>query len=161
QIKRISLDTAPGPDRILIKTLRQLKVAKTISSISNVMLRYSYVPSGFKKGKIILIDKEGDVTSPSNWRPITIYSILRRIIEKALDAIIRSQVSINRNQRGFVSGIPGCHINARLVNACLTNAKRYKRNCTIAFLDVSKAFDKIGHLHVSRSLQSKGVSSNV
>ena len=125
------------------------------------MFKSSYVPQGFRNGKLILIDKGGDVNLISNWRPITIYSVIRRVIEKALDAIVRSQVYLNGNQRGFVSGIAGCHVNARLVNACLQNAKRLKRNCVVAFLDISKTFDKIGHMHISNSLKSKGVSCNL
>src|SRR6202012_1987984 len=137
-----------GPDRVLVTTLRHLNVAKSISSTANAMLRSYYVPDGFGNGRMILIDKGGNVTSVSNWRPLTIFSVIRRVIEKALDSIIRSQVKINCNQRGFVTGIPGCHINARLVNACLLNAKKFKRNCTTVFLDITKAFDKIGHLHI-------------
>ena len=161
QIKKIPLDTSAGPDRILVKTLRQLNVAKSISSIANTMLRSSFVPHGFRNGKMILIDKDGDVNSVNNWRPITIFSVIRRIIEKALDSVLRTQVSINCNQRGFVSGIAGCHINARLVNACLAKSKKFKRNCVAAFLDVTKAYDKIGHVHISKSLKSKGVSENL
>ena len=105
-----------------------------ISSIANAMLRSSYVPDGFRNGRMILIDKGGNVKSVSNWRPLTMFSVIRRVIEKALDSIIRSQVKIICNQRGFVTGIPGCHINARLVNACLLNAKKFKRNCTTVFM---------------------------
>lgn len=161
QVKRMPLDTSAGPDRVIVKTLRQLNVAKSITSIANTMLKTSYVPKGFRKGKLIFIDKEGDVHCVNNWRPLTIYSVIRRIIEKALDAVVRTQVSINCNSRGFVSGIPGCHINARLVNACLKNAKKYKKNCVVAFLDISKAFDRMGHLHISKSLKSKGISDNL
>lgn len=161
QIKRMPLDTSAGPDRILVKTLRQLRVSKSILSIANTMLKTSYVPEGFRRGKLIFIDKEGDANCVSNWRPLTIYSVIRRVIEKALDALVRKQANINCNQRGFVSGIPGCHVNATLVNACLAKSKKFKSNCVVAFLDISKAFDKIGHLHISKSLESKGISENL
>lgn len=75
--------------------------------------------------------------------------------------MLRGQVKINCNQRGFVNGIRGCHVNARLVNACLYSAKTSKRNCVIIFLDISKAFDKIGHRHISNSLKAKGISQNL
>src|SRR5215469_10917004 len=94
---------------------------------------------------MILINKGGDANDISNWRPITIYSILRRVIEKALDNLLRDQVDINMNQRGFVAGIPGCHINARLINACLKDAKSKKKDYAIVFIDISKTFDHIGH----------------
>lgn len=135
-IKRMPLDTSAGPDRVLVKTLRQLNVAKSISAIANTMLRTSYVPKGFRNGMMIFIDKEGDVNCVNNWRPLIIFSVIRRLIEKVLDAVVRSQSKINGNQRSFVSGIPGCHVNARLVNSCLKTAKKFKRNCVVAFLDI-------------------------
>lgn len=72
-------------------------------SIENIMLRSSFVLTGFRQGKMILSDKDGDINSVSNWRPLTIYSVLR-----ALDSRLRAQISINCKQRGFVTGIPGC-----------------------------------------------------
>lgn len=43
QIERVPQDTSAKPDRVLVKTLRQLNV-KPISSIANTMLRPSYAP---------------------------------------------------------------------------------------------------------------------
>lgn len=60
QIKKIQLNTAAGPGRVLVKTLHQLSVAKPITSIANTMLRSSYVPRGLRYGKMILIDKDGE-----------------------------------------------------------------------------------------------------
>ena len=57
--------------------------------------------------------------------------------------------------------MPGCHINAKLINACLKKAKRLKEDCIITFLDVSKAFDRVGHLHISKALKAQGISSNL
>ncbi len=161
QIKRISLDTSAGPDRVLARTIRQLNVSTTICSIANAMLRSSYVPTCFRLGRVILADKGDNASEIDNWRPITIFSVVRRVIEKALESVLRTQVEINWNQRGFVVGVPGCHINSRLINACLKNAKMKKKNCVVIFLDVSKAFDRIGHDHISKSLQASGASSNL
>ncbi|KAG4080368.1 hypothetical protein HA402_006706 [Bradysia odoriphaga] len=155
------MDTSPGPDRVLVKTLRQMNISKSISSITNSMLSSSFVPNRFREGQLILIDKGDDVNEVTNWRPITIYSVIRRIIEKILDEKLRRQIQINRNQRGFVTGMPGCHINAKLINACLRKAKRLNENCVITFLDVSKAFDRVGHLHISEALKAQGISSNL
>lgn len=48
-----------------------------------------------------------------------------------------------------------------MLSTCLSNAKKFKRNCVVAFLDISKAFDNIGHLYISKSLKSKGISENL
>ena len=152
EIRKINLDTSPGPDRILIRTVRELNVYDAITALCNIMLNTAYVPSSLRKGRLVLIDKGGDSDDISNWRPITIYSMIRRIIERALEKKLCTQVDINSNQRGFIKGLPGCHINTRLVNGCLLDAKHKKKNCVVTFLDISKAFDKIGHDHINLSL---------
>src|SRR5699024_7934900 len=90
-----------------------------------------------------------------------IFSVIRRVIERVLDKKLRSQIVINRNQRGFVAGIQGCHINSILVNACLQKAKTTKTDSVAVFLDVSKAYDRIGHAHIARCLNQQGVSRNL
>lgn len=103
-----------------------------------------------KKKKLILTDQGHDASE-----------IGRRVIEKALDSILRTQLEVNQNQRGFVVSVPGCHINSRLINSCLKKSKREKKRCVTVFLDVSKAFDRIGHDHITKSLQASGASINL
>lgn len=160
-IKGMSLDTSPGPDRVLLRTIRELKICLIIKSITNIMLKTSYVPTSFRLGRTVLIDKGEEDSEISNWRPITIYSVLRRIIERIIDSKLRSQVELNSNQRGFIRGIPGCHVNTKLINACLIHSRQKKYSCVVVFLDISKAFDRIGHEHIRRSLVAKGVAPNL
>lgn len=160
-IKSVNLDTSPGPDRILIRTIRDLKVSNIIKVITEIMLSTNTVPTGLSEGKTVLIHKGGDPTRIGNWRPITIYSVVRRIIERVLDGELRSQLNLNINQRGFITRTPGCHINSALVNTCLRDAKQKKSDCTVVFLDLSKAFDRIGHEHIKRCLLAHGVSRNL
>ena len=160
-IKSVNLDTSPGYDRILIRTIRDLKIGIIIKTIIEIMLITGTVPSKLSEGKTILIDKGGDPNSIADWRPITIYSVVRRIIERVLDGQLRAQLNLNTNQRGFVTGVPGCHVNAALINACLKDAKVGKKDCTVVFLDISKAFDRIGHDHIERSLAAQSVSNNL
>lgn len=110
-IRSISLGTAPGSDRVPSKTVRDLKVAAIIREIVEIMLATGLVPSKLREGKTILIHKGGAVDDPANYRPITINSVVRRIIERVLDKHLRHQVELNCNQRGFVN-LPGCDVNA-------------------------------------------------
>lgn len=159
-MKGINLDTAPGPDRVLFKVVKELKCMKIISIIANIMLSWNYVPNSFQSGRTILIFKSGDPNSLKNWRPITIFSILRRIIERALERKIRPFVELSTCQRGFIS-TPGTFINSSLINSCLQKSKKEKGDCCITFLDVSKAFDSIGHKHIEMSLNSTSIPSQL
>ena len=150
-LSRIKMDTSPGPDNVTVRVLKYLKAAKFLALLGTAMLRFDFVPQDFKKAKTVLIHKSGDFNDLKNWRPITIFSVLRRIIERALDQKLRRYISISCHQRGFVS-TPGTHINTSLINGCLKTAKNKKSDCYIAFLDVTKAFDCVGHEHIARSL---------
>src|SRR5699024_10644727 len=57
--------------------------------------------------------------------------------------------------------VPGCHVNSTLVQACLKKAKTTKSNLTVVFLDLTKAYDNVGHDHLARCLESQGVSINL
>ena len=150
--------SSPGHDRVLASTIKNLELSEALATITNIMLATSTVPTVLQAGKTVLIPKKGDLKEITNWRPLTIYSVLRRAIEKALNRHLQDQIDLNPNQRGFVTGLPGVHINAILINAVLTEAKANKSDCYVAFLDISKAFDNTGHLHISKCLEEQGVS---
>lgn len=56
---------------------------------------------------------------------------------------------------------PHKELNTYLVNGCLQLAKSQKSSCYIAFLDVSKAFDSIGHEHLRQSLNNIQMPENL
>lgn len=90
--------------------------------------------------------------------PITICSVVRRVIERTLDRRLKEYVSFNRHQRGFTSS-PGTLINTSLLRSILTSAKTKKCNATLVFLDIRKAFDNVGHLHLQKTLESLPIPS--
>ena len=108
------------------------------------MLRWGYVPQNFQCGRTILIYKSDDPGNIKNWRPITICSILRHVIERTIDRKIRFHLELNFNQHGFMNGT-GAFINSSIINDCLKDAKMHKKHFSIDFLDVSKAFASISH----------------
>lgn len=160
-INKIKIDTSPGYDRVLMRTVKDLNIASVIQRIVTIMLATGTVPPSLGEGRTIPIPKKGNADDVSNLRPITIYSVIRRIIERILDKRLREQVQLNHNQRGFQIGLPGCHMNSSLINACLTKSKEDKSDLVVVFLDLTKAFDRIGHSHLELCLKSRGVSKNM
>ncbi|KAJ4440180.1 hypothetical protein ANN_08318 [Periplaneta americana] len=102
--KGIKVDTAPGEDGVRMKVINEFRLYKSLSSIATYMLRWGHVPPCLRRARTILVYKYGDPDILKNWRPITIYSVLRRIIERVLDIKLRSYLDLNLNQRGFMSG---------------------------------------------------------
>lgn len=160
-LKGIKMESSPGLDGVLVRTLRLLPVIGIFKKITDILLATGAVPPELSIARLVLRPKGGENSDISNWRPIAIFSVIRRVIERALDKHLRRQLDLNPNQRGFVNGVPGCHVNASLVRACLLKAKTTQTNLTVVFLDMTKAYDNIGHDHVERSLATHGVSTNM
>lgn len=80
------IDTSPFSDGIVLHTIRNVKCSNAIWAIGKVMLEQNYVPLAFQTGSTVLIYKEkGDEQIPHNWRSITNFGVIRRIIERCLD----------------------------------------------------------------------------
>jgi hypothetical protein len=74
--------SAPGLDDITFSFLKLGKesAARMIIEMIRFMIFHKKIPNIWKMGKTILIYKAGDVNDPDNWRPITLTSVIYRII---------------------------------------------------------------------------------
>jgi len=117
------------------------------------MLKWGYTPQSFLEAKTILIFKGGEAGNSSNWRPISICSIIRRVIERILEKKLRMFININQFQKGF-QRCPGTYENTSIIAALLNQAKRDKSDLSLLFLDVVKAYDMVGHKHLRNTLNN-------
>jgi hypothetical protein len=74
--------SAPGLDGITntILKIKRNSTAKTMIEVMKVLLNSGYCPSEWKCARTILIHKGNDRDDPGNWRPITITSVLYRVV---------------------------------------------------------------------------------
>lgn len=152
-IKGIKIDTAPGPDHLLLRSLKHPKVIDILLLIYNFIIKNQYVPASFKIFRTILIDKGGNSNDVNNWRPISLCSIIRRVYEKILDKRLKTFITFCEQQQGFTHS-PGTYINSSIVDGILRSASKKKIDCGIMFLDVTKAYDNISHIHIEKTLFS-------
>ena len=111
------------------------------------MFKHCYMPQSMIKSVIIPIikNKSGDFTDKNNDRPIALSSIISKVFENTI--VIRLEelyLWTNDNQFGFKSG----HSTDLCIYALNEFIKYFKNRSTsvyVAFLDASKAFDKISH----------------
>ena len=116
--KNIAVDTASGPDHVLVRVIKHPLASEILSLIASRMLKTGFVPSKFHNARTILIHKGGDHDMLHNWRPITICSVLRRVIERTLVKRLYEYVTLNANQRGIIHS-PGTHLNTSLLELLL------------------------------------------
>lgn len=142
-LQKMKSDSAPGPDRILIRTLKLTECSLVIYTILKIMLKWNVIPDSMREARTIMIYKgKGDQSNPINWRPISICSVIRRLIEKVIDSKLRQYICFNENQRGFVNQ-PGTFLNVSLIDGCLKKAKTDQSDISVVMLDISQAFDNV------------------
>lgn len=112
----------------------------------NGMLQHSYIPTDFLKGVItpIVKDSRGDLTSPSNYRGITLSSLPAKLFECLIQIKTSHLLGTDDLQFGFKRQTSSSHaIYALKSTIDFFNSKGSK--VYAAFLDCSKAFDRISH----------------
>lgn len=147
----ISTKKSPGFDLITGSVLKQLprKALVKISHLINASFRLKYVPQLWKVAEVIMIPKPGKPPhETSSYRPISLLPVLSKVFEKLLarrlNQLIESRNLIPNHQFGFRkkhSTIDQVH---RITNV-IEKALEEKQVCSVIFLDVAQAFDKVWH----------------
>lgn len=154
-------NTAPGKDSIRYSLLRKRDPGCwVLAAIFNSCKRFRRTPSAWKKAMTVLIYKKGDRTDPSNWRPISLCSTLYKMYASCIAARITDWAlvgnAISKQQKGFMS-CEGCYEHNFLLQTILDTVRRSRRQCAVAWLDLSNAFGSIPHEHIFETLAQFGM----
>ncbi len=134
--------TAPGLDNITVKTWKSISPYFRRIFYNLVMLR-GKAPEFLTKGRTIFICKKaGGSTNPTDYRPITVASVVIRQFHKILAKRIQIAHKWDERQRAFLP-MDGCAENLTVLNALLQTARTRLKELHLASIDISKAFDSI------------------
>lgn len=174
QLKSVSTSTALGPDDIspyFLKNNSDL-FYKCYHLFINLIFKFGTIPFDWTKSNIFALFKKGDKNQPENYRPISLTSICIRTYERMLLnkvwGIINSNKKLHPLQAGFRKQhgtLDGLYWFIRtLQKKFLKNNKNDNLNIKllpVAFLDFSKAFDKINIPLVLLKLFNSGIRGNL
>ena len=112
----------------------------------NSMLMHSYVPMSQLHGTMtpIVKDREGDQTCSSNYRGITLSHIFVQLFENLLRLKFGYFIGSDDLQFGFKTNHSTVHSIYAVKKTCDFFTNRGS-SVYLAFLDCSKAFDRISH----------------
>ena len=161
-LQTINITKAPGADDLspfLIKLSYSVLLSQFTSLFGNSLM-YSSFPSDWKVHKISPVFKgKGDPSNVSNYRPISLLSIVSKILERVVYnkviEFIRPKLSVT--QFGFLKH-RSCVSQLLSSFAVIFDALDNKLSVDEVFFDFSKAFDTVPHQELLFKLWRIGIT---
>jgi hypothetical protein len=158
---------AAGQDGILSEMLKALneQTRGKLLQVLNKCIELEVTPTEWKLGKMVLLFKKGDVTDPANYRPITILSQCRKLLEiiiwKRIAPLVNNDNSrISVNQAGFRQN-RGCLEQVMILHRALEEGKHLREQRWITFVDFKQAYDSISHTGLLYKLKGLGFPASL
>ncbi|MCW4345464.1 MAG: reverse transcriptase domain-containing protein, partial [Candidatus Thiodiazotropha endolucinida] len=134
-----------------------------LSNLMNFIMQTGYIPNEMKIGVITpVLKKDKDARLPTNYRGITVLSIIGKVLEKVL--LKRTETTLCREQSRFQRGFTrnSSSTNAALIVTEVQNeAKLNKQNLHLVTLDACKAFDVVWQDSLLRKVYLAGVDGSM
>ena len=138
-------------------------VHSSLSNLMNYIIQNGYIPQQMKQGVITpVLKKDKDPLLPTNYRGITVLSIIGKVLEKVL--LQRTESTLCREQSRFQRGFTknSSSVNAALIVSEVQNeAKCTSQNLHLITLDACKAFDVVWQESLLRKIYLAGVDGSV
>ena len=111
-------------------------------------LRIFFLPSELKKAKVVPLPKSTDKTNPTYYRPISLLSVLSKLLEKHVHIYLNDCLEKWQLLHPFQSGFRHKY-SCNTALTCLTNSWLTAMNKSevsgVVFLDLKTAFDLVDH----------------
>ena len=139
-----------GLDEIHLRVLRELAevIAEPLSIIYQHSLLTGEVPADWRLGNVTPIYKKGCREDPENYRPVSLTSVLGKIMEqtllKEITRHVRDNQGIRPSRHGFTKG-GYCLTNPISFYDLVTHPVDEGKAVDVGYLDFSKAFDTVSH----------------
>ncbi len=118
----------------------------------------------WKQPNVTPIFKKGSKLKPSNYRPVSLTSVLCKVMEGLIHERItnftRAHGLITKDKHGFVHG-KGCGQNLLESRDILTEAIHMGAAADVIYTDFAKAFDMVPHKCLLLKLQAYGISGTL
>ena len=148
------------------RVLKEVKneIAYPLKVIFESSLEKNILPNDWKSGNITPIYKKGKKCEVKNYRPVSITSIVGKILESIVrDSIIRHFHDNNlfsNKQYGFIKGRSTVSQLLTLMDKW-TEASEQGGQIDVIYTDLEKAFDKVPHNQLVRKLRSYKINDNI
>ncbi|XP_045502143.1 uncharacterized protein LOC123699266 [Colias croceus] len=147
-IKGMVRGKSPGHDSLSIEHLQHAGVhlPRVLAMFFTMCLGHSHLPDNLMRTIVVPIikNKTGDTSDVNNYRPISLATVVAKVLDSLLGQHLDKHVSLNDAQFGFR---PGLSTESAIL--CLKQTVQYytsrKTPVYACYLDLSKAFDLVSY----------------
>ena len=166
-LKTLNSSKAAGPDGISVRMLKETAsaTAPSLTDLFNNSISEGCFPACWKIANVVPIPKSSSQkSSPCGYRPISLLSIISKILEKHVYSIIYDYLlehhPIACNQWGFQSG-KSCTTALLTTTYDWYKGMENGKDVVTVFFDFQKAFDSVAHGPLITKLQNTGLHPHI
>jgi len=166
KIKKMKSSSAPGFDGISANLLKKLSniLSIPLSILFNLSISSGKVPKAWKRAIVVPVYKKGESKIPTNYRPISLTSIVSKLMEGIIkDSIIRHCNVNNLLSDDQFAFLPRRSANLQLMqyhDLIATNCSKGFQTDSV-YLDFKAAFDSVVHSKLLYKLKLFGVHGSM
>jgi hypothetical protein len=159
-LKHLPSGHSPGLDGLPVEVYRRGTdlLAPLLSRLFTAAEELAQLPPCFLDGVVVSLPKQGDLTDPANYRPITLLNADYKLLAKVLANRLLPHLAavIDPVQTGYV---PGRRIGSNVLTLQLLGPylAAQKQSAAAVFLDVRKAFDTVDRDFLMAVMAALGV----
>ena len=165
-LDKINTNKSPGPDGIHPRVLYEARemLCLPLSLLFIQSLKTGILPTDWKVANITAIHKKGSKTDPGNYRPVSLTSIVCKLMETLIrDSLVNYMNNNNyfsNKQFGFISGRSTVLQLIQILDSWTEILDR--GGCVdVVYCDFMKAFDKVPHRRLLQVLKYYGILGSV
>ncbi|KAI8500844.1 hypothetical protein Bbelb_216620 [Branchiostoma belcheri] len=166
KLSELNQSKSAGPDNIHPRLLKEL--ARHLCIPLNILFKKSLeaakLPEGWKQAHVTPIHKKGNRSTPGNYRPVSLTSVVGKVMESIIrdslvDHMMRNSLFTDA-QHGFVPG-RSCMTQLLVCTEAWTRSLQEGNPVDVIYLDFKKAFDTVPHKRLISKMERYGVGGNV
>ena len=161
-LRKLQKKKAGGTDDLPPRFLKDIApcLAEPLSYLINITFKTGIIPDDWKTGKITPVFKSGSKSNMDNYRPISVLPVCSKIFEQCLCKQITEYLEehdlLSNFQFGFRRKRNTELAATLLMDSIRKNTEKGQMTGAI-FIDLSKAFDTLGHAQIIECLPSYGI----